>query len=287
MGMGLQLYFTALIGVSSALFGGISYARLTSNQQEAIAAVATNLGSWAAGQLGWEWERESPKNFTFRDVGDHRAQFIFSTDKTYDLHGVLTNITNFKEKQHCQKYEEMTRQDLFELFELIGNTSNLESQQVKKMKLAAGGARSFEATETYEFGRNGRYLLLKYSVAKTPSGNYDFLIANHGMDWTLDTVSEEEREKLLEEKLGNIKGVLVEDLPDVGRTDILNWFEFQTNPSRTFQEIENELETLRARSEKSLSIFCKVLTSGNNSPGVPAPDHLLLYHSTSNPTPGT
>lgn len=255
-------HLIAMICVFSS-YVGLS---LNQNQQEAVAAV----GSWIAGKLGWEWGRESPKNFTFKDVGDHGAQFKFS-DKNYTLYGVLANVTNFNEAQRCKKYEEMTRQDMLDIIENIGNTSNLDSAKVREMKIASGGARAFEAIEKFEAGINGRFLLLKYTVSKTPSGNYDFIIAWHGMSWALDEVSDEERERLLDEKLGNIKGVLVEDLPEVARTDIKNWLNFQKNPSRTLQEIDNELENLRARSEKSLSKFCnlEMLTrsEGSNSAG--------------------
>jgi len=83
----------------------------------------------------------------------------------------------------------MTRQDLFDLFAINGNTGNLDTC----------GARSFEATENFE-------------LDKTPSRDYDFLIRNHNFTWGLDSSSDEERKKLMAEKLENIKDALVEKI---------------------------------------------------------------------------
>ena len=66
----------------------------------------------------------------------------------------------------------MTRQDLFDLFAINGNTGNLDTC----------GARSFEATENFE-------------LDKTPFRDYDFLIRNHNFTWGLDSGSDEERNK--------------------------------------------------------------------------------------------
>lgn len=252
------MVLSSILGAFIAFVG----IRVTKNDQETYIEAIHNVGSWVAGQLGQEWETGTPHNFTPKDVGDLKNEFLFNGTGTFDVYRALANITNLERKMQCEESEEMTKQNLYGLIDAIGNESNLSSTMVKKMKLSINGGRGFKATEHYVFGRNGFYVLLKYLANQTKSGNYNFLVAFHSFAWVLDGATAEERERLFEERLGNVKDVLVKDLHKSGETDILNWFLIQNNPSRTFSETDIELKNLRTNSEETLAHSCKVLAAG-------------------------
>eukprot|EP00092_Neocalanus_flemingeri_P062185 GFUD01074965.1.p1 GENE.GFUD01074965.1~~GFUD01074965.1.p1 ORF type:complete len:256 (+),score=74.60 GFUD01074965.1:39-806(+) len=238
-------------GAIALLLGGVGF-KLNDEQKEVISA-ALNTG-WQLLTSTGEGKLPEPK-----DISEFRAtEFNFTDDKLTDHLVKALNVTKFaslEETKTCELYEETPSSNLHRLMELIGIENNLTSSMVEKMKLSASGARSVKAQEVFIHGKKGYYRLIKYTTARTASGNYDFMIANYGYSWTLDILTAQEELKRLQysDKHG---GVDLDMVPEEGRNDVIEFVKIHSKTSITLQEKEDQTIYFRSISERSLAYLC-------------------------------
>ena len=193
-----------------------------------------------------------PKNIT--EVRESEFKFDASEDPLV----IALNMTKFSkvlEKKTCDLYEDMSVTVLEEVIDGIGSENNLTANQIKLMKLSLQGGRTVKATEVFSHGREGRYLLMKFTSGRNEAGNYDFMIASYGYSWTLDVFTEEDAIKSFQ-TTDNVEGVPKDMLPDAAKTDVLDFVKIQTKLSISLQEKEQQTEYFRSLSERSLAYLC-------------------------------
>lgn len=195
-----------------------------------------------------------------RDITEVREkEFNFHSDSGPVTVLNTTKFSRLAERKSCDLYEDTPLATLHQVMDAIGAENKLTENQVKLMKLSLSGGRTVKATEVFEHGREGRYLLVKYTAGRTPQGNYDFLVANYGYSWTLDVMSLEEAQEAL--RTGHrLEGVGLELLPEEARQDLLAFLRLQTQHSISLAEKEQQTEYFRSLSQRSLAYLCPKLS---------------------------
>ena len=113
-------------------------------------------------------------------------------------------------------------------------------------------------------GYTGCYWLLKYTIAKTASGNLDMMIAKHGYQWLLNSLetSEASEKQTVEEMLGEVPQDM---LPEEAKSDVIKFIKLQTKAnaktSLGVKEMDDQVKYFRTLSQNNLDFMCpKVAT---------------------------
>jgi hypothetical protein len=167
----------------------------------------------------------------------------------------MTKFSKVDKKKTCKLYEDQPVNNLHKIIDLIGSNNNLAPEQTELMKLSLSGGRTVDAVEIYSHGREGRYLLMKFTAGRKEGGNYDFMIATYGYSWTLDVLTKEETMQSLETQ-EKLDGVPKDMIPEAAKTDVLDFIEMQTKLSISVLETEEQTDYFRGLSEKALAYLC-------------------------------
>ena len=106
--------------------------------------------------------------------------------------------------------------------------------------------------------------MLKYTIAKTASGNLDMMIAKHGYQWLLNSLetSEANEKQTVEDMLGEVPQDM---LPEEAKSDVIKFIKLQTKAkaktSLGVKEMDDQVKYFRTLSQNNLDFMCpKVAT---------------------------
>ena len=123
------------------------------------------------------YEKELPQPINITEIRE--KDFNFNDQALIKVLNT-TKFAQLKEAKACELYKDQAKEDLHQVIDAIGVEANLTQNQIKLMKLSLNGNGAVKATEVFEHGRKGLYLLMKYTSTRTASGNFDLMIAMYG-----------------------------------------------------------------------------------------------------------
>jgi hypothetical protein len=134
------------------------------------------------------------------------------------------------------------------------------------MKASVGSGKVTDSLEMFHHGRKGKYLIIKYTVAQTSSGNYDFMFALFGYSWTLDSLTKEEAIQRLDLSSGisqqthTLAGVPGDMIPEEAKPklveDVAEFVRIHSKTTISMLDKDNQINYFRSLSEKSLAYLC-------------------------------
>ena len=100
--------------------------------------------------------------------------------------------------------------------------------------------------------------MIKYTTARTASGNYDFMIAKYGYQWFLDhqTLQEAIDQLKVAEKLD---GVDLDLIPEEGKMNVEQFLSINSKNSLNLKDMEDMKDYFRGISENNLAHLCPKL----------------------------